>query len=439
MAESHKPAGALWSSLGGGETGMKDIYMDTAAGNIAMGEGSAKAPAAGAAVFFDTHLKRASRFKQKRPKQPAGQTGGKHISGSVSGASASGFYKIRFFRYFAALILSVAVLAGCSSQGPESRGDRDARRTDDEYDRRRDSDRDRDRVIDNSRRRHSGRDCEGDSECEDMCDEIYDRRGDKEDCRELAITQVEALLDVYESLKKPTDRNLRDIDLDDFDVLVNISIEPLDGLVGRYTSRQAKDVLVWLATDNEAAEVFKKEDEDLTLLEAIFAEIHSDEKEALKDSLEGGDTFLDLAVNSRNEPAAEWIHEFIEERVCTERNVESARCLKIYCEIAKAMRPDNAEDMIRFDFFEEYLEDIIEEGVNGDEWAVGHRTEGDRDTDPYHKSFQSSEDQATSEWSAANRRDAEANCGGTETNPDRCDPFTEIDDLDEDWWREVCS
>ena len=272
-------------------------------------------------------------------------------------------------------------LMSCSSGSGGNRDD-GYRRTDDEYDQKRDRDSDRDDVIDRSRKRHGGGDCAGDDDCEEICDDIYNRRRDKEDCEKLSSRQVELLLDVYETLERPKEDDLEDIDLDDFDVLVNISIEPLDGIVGKYTRREAKEVLIWLASNEEAAKVFKKEDDDHNILEKIFEEVHNDELEALKASLEGGDNFMDLAVDSSNVEAAEWIHEFMEEKICTGGNIESSACLKKYCELAESMKSDFAEDMLEFEFFEEYLEDIIEEGINGDEWARGHRTTGDEETDP---------------------------------------------------------
>ena len=42
------------------------------------------------------------------------------------------------------------------------------------------------------------------------------------------------------------------------------------------------------------------------------------------------------------------------------------QCLKKWCDLAYEMDEDYAEDLLDYDFFEEYLESIIEDEINGD-------------------------------------------------------------------------
>ena len=346
---------------------------------------------------------------------------------------SAGFAGMPAFKRLAAAsaaVLFAGIFLGCSAQQPVARGERESRRSDEDYNRKIDEDEDRDRVLRDSRRRRGGRDCSSDRDCEDICGDIYDRRRDKQDCEKLSQSQVELLLDVFESLEKPTEASLKDIDLEDFDVLINISIEPLDRIVNRYTRRQAKEVLVWLALDEEAAKVLRKEDKNQDTLEKIFEEINTEVEDALKTELEGGDTFMDLVVDGENEEAAEWIHEFMEEKVCGD-DIESASCLQEYCDIAEDMDSRYAEDMVDFEYFEDYLQDIIDEGVNGNKWAKGHRTKGDGETEPYQDKYTTP--------NPAQKIDIKNNCGGTNTDPDDCEPFRDVDDLEDEWWDSLCA
>ena len=329
-------------------------------------------------------------------------------------------------KYFSfPLFLFLAFLMSCTPSSPSEEGNERTRggidRNDEEYDRRRERDSDRDDVIDRSRKRHTGgAKCEGNDDCEEMCDDIYDRRRDKEDCEDLSVRQVELLKDVYELLEDPDLDDLEGIDLEDLDVLINISIEPLDDRVGKYSRREAKEMLVWIASSSAVANLFEKEDDDFKILKKLLGEINSDSLSALKATLDSGDSFMEIAVEESNEEAALWIHDFMEEELCS-GNVESAACLQKYCDLARAMNNDPAKDMLDFEFFEEYLENIVEEGVNGNEWARGRRTTGDGNT-----------------AAKTNHKDCDTTLPFNDATAD-CEPFEDLDDLEDEWWEELCA
>ena len=311
--------------------------------------------------------------------------------------------------FFRSLLLAFLLdaLGGCIAPpiGGIGGGYRSFSRSEEDYDARRRNDLDRDSVLSRSRDRHSGRSrCSNDSDCQEICDDIYDRRKDREDCESLPIGQVEALKEVYEALEDPDEDDLEDVDSDDFDVLVNINIKPLDKLVGKYRARQAKEILRWIASDSDIANVFQKEDDDFEILKELFEKIDDDLETSLKTTIDSGQVFLDIVSEESNEEAGEWIHELIEEELCN-RDLESAACLKKYCAIAKKMDRDTAEDMLSLEYFEDYLDDIIDSGIN------------------------------CAEWAAANKN-GKGDCSSETTGSD---PFEEASDLDDDWWNELCS
>ncbi len=294
--------------------------------------------------------------------------------------------------------------AGAAGQ-PEDRPRERIERSDREYRERRDKDEDRDRVISRYKERdRRGADCAGDDDCEELCDDIYDRKRDKDDCEELSARNVELLAEIYEILEDPDEDSLEDMDLEAFEALINISIEPLDDVVGDYSRREAKVMLAWIASDSEAATIFEKEDDDFKIFEKLLKEINNDRVKALYGSIDGSDNFMEIMVEDGNEEAGEWIHEFMDHLCDEELNypngLEDEKCLRTYCGIAEHMNDNDAEDMTDFTYFEDYLEGLIEDGVNNANWKSGSdikRKHDDSNDDP------------------------------------------DFDDLDENWWEELCS
>ena len=192
------------------------------------------------------------------------------------------------------------------------------RRPDSEYDGKNKEDEDRRSVLDGSRKRYTGPKCEGDSKCEEYCKDIYNRRSVREDCLELARAQVEKLWDIYEIFENPKEDDLRSIDAEDFDTFVEIDLRPVDTLIGKFSSSEAKRVLAWIGEESDIAEVFQDEDDDFRLLKELLKGVNTDEQEALSKNIDGGDSFIEIALAGEGS-ALDWIHSFISEE-CDDDN-----------------------------------------------------------------------------------------------------------------------
>ena len=241
-------------------------------------------------------------------------------------------------------------------------------RPDEYYEQRRERDTDRDEVINRAITRDRGPRCEGDDDCEDLCDDIYNTRNDRDDCEELSVSQVERLSELHEFIEDPDFDDLQDIDFRDFDVYLNISIEPLEKEIRGYNSREAKDFLSWLVLDEKITKIFEKEDNEYAVFQKILEEAKGDglenklEKQllALQENLEGRQTFLDIASNEANEVALDMVHDYMQDVQC-EGDLETVSCLKKYCAIGDAM--DEPDDLLKYRYFENYIEDIIDEQI----------------------------------------------------------------------------
>ena len=169
-------------------------------------------------------------------------------------------------------LLLFAFLAGCFGS-PVGNNPDPVNRSDEEYERKKQEDENRDAKLKDVR---MGRTCENedrDHDCKEQCGDIYTRRGDRDDCEELSVAFIERLEMLHEQLEDADD--LEDIDPDDFDIYVNLSIAALDKLIGRYSSREAKDFLVWMINEEEIAKVFEDEDDDHETLEALLKRLKS--------------------------------------------------------------------------------------------------------------------------------------------------------------------
>ena len=299
---------------------------------------------------------------------------------------------MNYFKLLTSVLL-LGFIAGCvaPSSGPGINGDTrfGVDRNDSGYDDIKDKDPDRLGVLRDSRTRRSGKICEDedrDHECKDLCKEMYRRIGDRDDCEELTVSQIEVLFEMYELLEDPDEDDLDGIDPEDFDVYLNVSISSLDDLVDDWNSRETKEFLYWLINSEEVASVFEKEDNDYKTFTAMLKNIKNfnsdtDIYEPFTTKIENG-KLMEVAIDSGNENVIEWFMDYIndENNDCDDESVSKA-CFEVYCKIGDGIDDDYMEDWLGFDQFESYIEDIIDDKINspsaedsdnqGTGWAYG--------------------------------------------------------------------
>ena len=277
--------------------------------------------------------------------------------------------KMNCFKLLISVVL-LAFIAGCVPGGPGVNMDY--------YDARKSQDEDRDRVLEDSRRRRSGNVCEEedrDHECKNLCKEMYGRVGDRKDCEKLTVTQIVALFDLYELLEEPDEDDLVDVEVEDFDVYLNVSIASLEDLIDdEWTSRESKEFLYWLINNEEIALVFEKEDDDYKTLTALLKKIDNfnsdDIWEPFTTKIED-DKLMAVAIDSGNEMVVEWFMDYIEDKNNECRNeMVSLGCFEVYCKIGDGIDEDFMEDWLSYGDFESYIDDIIGKGVNSNNPAL---------------------------------------------------------------------
>ena len=269
-------------------------------------------------------------------------------------------------------ILMVSFISGCTSPANNTNGAVNEPTVD--YDERKNTDTDRETVLTESKERKAGAICEDEDNkhnCKELCKEMYRRIGDRDDCEELTVTQIEVLHDIFELLEDPDIDDLDAIEALDFDVYLNVSISSLDNLVDDWSKSETQEFLSWLIKNEDVAKVFIKEDNDdyntfsamlknLTSFTASNDTIHKPFVAKVED-----EKLMEEAIDSGHEEVREWFMDYINDKhsACKSDEVSKA-CFKVYCLIGKGIKDDYMEDWSRFDDFQSYLEDIIKGKIN---------------------------------------------------------------------------
>ena len=88
------------------------------------------------------------------------------------------------------------------------------------------------------------------------------------------VAQIDYLIKIHELLENPDADDLRyNVGYEDFKAYVEVSIAPLDRLIGKYNSRDAKELMKWMIENPEIAKVFQREDDDYKILKKILKKI----------------------------------------------------------------------------------------------------------------------------------------------------------------------
>ena len=285
---------------------------------------------------------------------------------------------MNYFKLLVSVLLLGFIASCVPPSGPSSPGVNISDKDDPYYDERKRRDDDRKDVLERSRTRRSGNICEEEDrnhECKDLCKEIYGRVGDKKDCEELTVAQIDALFTLYELLESPDEDDLVDVEAEDFDVYLNVSIASLEDLIDdEWNSRESKEFLYWLINNEDAATVFEKEDDDYDTLTALLKNINSFSTaeiwEPFTTKIED-DKLMEVAIDSGNEMVVEWFMDYIEDKSddCR-REMVSLGCFEVYCKIGDGIDEDFMEEWLSYGDFESYIDDIIDEGVNSNDATV---------------------------------------------------------------------
>ncbi|MCY4513302.1 MAG: hypothetical protein OXB86_06405 [Bdellovibrionales bacterium] len=216
---------------------------------------------------------------------------------------------------------------------------------------------DREREID--KRRKTG-ECAKDDNCSEICDDIFTARKDREECEEYSIADVESIEDVFKVLEDPDLEDLEDLKLTDLEFLLDISPSPLEKSVSRMkSSSERKDFLAWLATNSEAANIVANAEDDFGIMKDLFGSgSASSIVQEINKTVDGGDNFVEIALDEGNEVALEWLHDFYGDKCENKDRYETCIFRDFYCGLK--LSSDFDEQFFDYTFFEDMLDEVLE-------------------------------------------------------------------------------
>ena len=207
------------------------------------------------------------------------------------------------------------------------------------------------------------RDCEGIEDCEDICDDIFNRRREKQDCYELPeelVLNFEKLIDLAE------DGDIEDIDAGVLECLLDIDDREFTNAVKKMSRRESRDFLATVADNDVLAEILEEEDDEFNILKQILSKAagSSDLQNMLQKEIDDGKTIVWL-FGEGNEFSWKWLDGYVDEE-CDDRNSSSCPSgenIGAYCTALLKMTDRELEDFLHDagEFAEEYQEDIEDE------------------------------------------------------------------------------
>ena len=255
-------------------------------------------------------------------------------------------------------------------------------RSDEDYENMKNNDRNRDQVLSRSKSRRKGDDCGDEAkghECISLCREIYKRRDDRDDCEDLTVPQVYALADVYDVLEDPDEDALRELDVEDVKVFLNLSIAGLDNLIREYSKNDAKNVLTWIAEDEDIAEELEDGDDDSKTLEKLLLKIskfsETDVEKPFGVEIDSDLTLFELAFNADNESAVDWFlyYVFDKSNHCAEDvgdDGNDIECITVICKIGHGFEDEGMREVVLdFDSWSDFLGLAIKNSRNSGAWC----------------------------------------------------------------------
>ena len=203
----------------------------------------------------------------------------------------------------------------------------------------------------------SGKDCKGNDSCEEICNDLFTRRSQREDCEKLPRDLVFDFENLIESIE---DGDIDDFKANTLECLLDIDDRDFSRAVKKLSRTNAKEFLVLIADDEEIARVLHEEDDEFNIFKQLFAKVSgSDLSNVLEREIDDGKTFLHIA-SENNEYAYKWINGYVDEECDNRDSTEcpSGENIGAYC---KALTSFPTRDLTDF---------LSDADIFSDEWQT---------------------------------------------------------------------
>ena len=149
---------------------------------------------------------------------------------------------------------------------------------------------------------------------EDVCDDIFSLRADRQDCYEYSSEMVFEFEKLIEATEDGDVDEIEDIGSNVLECMLDIDEREFAKAIRGMSRREAKEFIFLIVENEDFAEVLEDEDDEFNILKQILhsATGSSDLERALSREIEDNKTFLWLAAEY-NEPAWDWLDNYVGE------------------------------------------------------------------------------------------------------------------------------
>lgn len=210
--------------------------------------------------------------------------------------------------------------------------------------------------IDN--RRRTG-ECSYRERCQEICDEIFEKKEDQEHCEQFSTEDVEKLRVVFRILKNFERSDANSMNRKDFEFLLDISPEPLEKSVEQMEEEEQDDFLFWLAENPDAvAIVGSAETGEFEILKKLLGSSESHILSQLNKPIDQENTVIEIALKKNNAVLLGWFHDFFGSQC--ERNSFFDPCVftRYYCNLSLSYA-SLEKSFFKHAFFRKLLNNIL--------------------------------------------------------------------------------
>ena len=220
------------------------------------------------------------------------------------------------------------------------------------------------------------RQCDGNSDCQEICLDIFYRSADKSDCLELPLELVQNFQTLLELTEEGDD--IREIDPDVLECLLDIDEKPFARELAGLNRRDTEAFLTEVTVNKKLGDVMESEDGDYLLLTKLYDNLSAkgDSLERLSVTINGGSHIFELIMEEENQRAWDWVAEYVERKCensdfCYSEKKDQHSPFVFYCRIFQELDSGRFRAVLKSDVFEDHFSHDIESeeicGSSGDQ------------------------------------------------------------------------
>ncbi|MCY4321310.1 MAG: hypothetical protein OXC37_02750 [Bdellovibrionaceae bacterium] len=189
--------------------------------------------------------------------------------------------------------------------------------------------------------------CSFNSDCKDLCDEMYSLSNNQDTCEEFKFQQISQLEKLYGLF---FEKSFEPVNVFDLKVAFYVSSEYLFEIFKSLDLFYSKKILTWISLNWDIANIFKEEDNMFQFLRLFLKKISDTPINSLKEPILEERTFVELAWLKQNDFALLWLYDYFKEEECKDiEKLELDNCgLAKYCLISESFNEDVSKEFMEF-------------------------------------------------------------------------------------------